>query len=289
MEILRSAAVMQAWAVQARRNGLRIGFVPTMGALHEGHLSLVRLARSESDRVVLSIFVNPLQFGPAEDLARYPRDFARDETLCRGAGVDVVFYPAVEDMYAPDHSVYVEETALSRGLCGAARPGHFRGVATVVAKLFNLVLPDVAVFGQKDAQQLAVIRRLVRDLHFPVRIVAGPIWREPDGLAMSSRNRYLNPRERQEALCLRRALDLAERLHREGLCDAGALREALAADIRRTPSAVVDYVEVVDNRTLEPVTRLEGEVLVALAVKIGATRLIDNTVLPTAGSSAPRR
>jgi pantoate--beta-alanine ligase len=279
LEVIRGAAAMQAWALQARRRGVRIGFVPTMGALHEGHLSLVRLARAESDIVVLSIFVNPLQFGPAEDLARYPRDFERDEALCRGAGVDVIFYPDPAEMYAPDHSAYVEETRLSLGLCGTARPGHFRGVTTVVAKLFNLVQSDVAVFGQKDAQQARVIARMVRDLSMPVRVVVGPIVREPDGLAMSSRNRYLGPAERRDALCLRRALDLAERLHREGQRDAHALRDALVAEIGKTPAASIDYVEIVDGDTLAPVREVAGGTLVALAVRIGATRLIDNTLL----------
>ena len=270
---------MQATAACARRAGRRIGLVPTMGYLHAGHLSLVRLARDRADLVVLSIFVNPIQFGPGEDPSAYPRDLARDEGLCAAGGVDVVFCPEARDMYAPDHSVHVEEGLLSRTLCGANRPGHFRGVATVVAKLFNIVTPDVAVFGEKDAQQCRVIQRMVRDLNFPVAIVLGPTVREPDGLAMSSRNKYLTASERRDALCLRRALDEAERLAGLGTRDVGAVRRAIADIIGRVPSAAIEYIEAVDSGTLEPVSEIRGDVLVALAVRIGKTRLIDNTVL----------
>ena len=271
---------MQAWSRAARQCGRRIGFVPTMGYLHEGHMSLVRLARERTDAVVVSIFVNPLQFGPQEDLARYPRDFARDEALCRQEGADAVFYPDVAAMYQPDHSVFVTETRLTRGLCGAVRPGHFQGVTTVVAKLFNLVLPDVAVFGQKDAQQARIIERMVRDLNFPLTVVIGPIVREPDGLALSSRNKYLKGAERQHALCLQRALDLAESLVRDGECDAAVLRDAMRTLIEGTPATRIDYIEVVADDTLEPVARIAARTLIALAVRVGATRLIDNVVLP---------
>ncbi len=279
MDIIRSVEVMQQAALGLRRTGRRIAFVPTMGCLHEGHLSLVKLARACSDQVVLSIFVNPIQFLPGEDFAAYPRPVEADERLCREAGVDFLFYPDTALMYSPDHSVFVEETCLSRGLCGATRPGHFRGVTTVVAKLFNVVLPDVAVFGQKDAQQLRVIRRMVRDLNMPVSILAGPIVREPDGLALSSRNRYLSPSERQDALCLRRALDTAESLVRAGQRSTVVLRQAMRDVIAGVPSAQVDYVECVDDETLEPVEWMERPVLAALAVRVGKTRLIDNTVL----------
>ena len=279
MQIIRTPADMQSAARTLRRGGRRIGFVPTMGYLHEGHVSLVRLARARSDVVVVSIFVNPTQFGPNEDLAKYPRDFERDEALCREAGTDIVFYPEAQDIYLADHSVYVVEESLSRGLCGATRPGHFRGVATVVAKLFNLVLPDVAVFGEKDGQQLRVIRRMVRDLNFPVEIVAGPTVREPDGLAMSSRNKYLSPEERRQALCLRRALDRAGELVRAGERDAEEIEEAMRQVVAEAPLARVDYVEIVDDATLEPVRVLERPVMAALAVFMGKTRLIDNTVL----------
>ncbi len=270
---------MQARSLALRREGRRIGFVPTMGYLHDGHMALVRLARARSDIVVVSIFVNPTQFGPQEDLAKYPRDFERDEALCREAGTDIVFYPEAKDIYLTGHSVYVVEESLSRGLCGATRPGHFRGVATVVAKLFNIVLPDVAVFGEKDGQQLRVIRRMVRDLNFPVEIVAGPTVREPDGLAMSSRNKYLGPEERRQALCLRRALDRAEALTRDGVRETGSIRAAMQQVIAEAPLARVDYIEIVDDATLEPVKTVARPAMAALAVFVGKTRLIDNTVL----------
>lgn len=279
MNIIQSAAEMQQTALEYRAKGRRIGFVPTMGFLHDGHLSLIKAARTRADIVVVSIFVNPLQFGPREDFSRYPRDFERDERLCREAGADIVFYPSTSELYAADHSVYVQDEKLSNGLCGASRPGHFRGVTTVVAKLFNIVLPHLAVFGQKDAQQLRIIRRMVRDLNFPVEIVAGPTLREPDGLAMSSRNVLLQPAERQAATCLRRALDLAERLYSEGERDADILSRAMKKVIEAAPGARVDYVQVVDDETLEPVIEIERPALVALAVFFSATRLIDNTVL----------
>lgn len=288
MQLIRSVREMQDWSLAARRTGLRIGLVPTMGYLHDGHLSLVRQARARADRCVLSIFVNPIQFLPGEDLARYPRDLPRDERLCEGAGVDVVFHPDASALYAPDFSTYVEETALGGGLCGASRPGHFRGVTTVVAKLFNCVLPDVAVFGQKDAQQARVIQRMARDLDFPVAIVVAPIVREADGLAMSSRNKYLTGGLRQDALCLRRALDTAELLFTSGERSPDALRSAMEAVIRRVPSAAIDYIEIVDDRTLAPVATVTDPVLVALAVKVGATRLIDNTVLGVETGNAQR-
>ena len=279
MEIIQSSEGMQRRALELERAGRRIGFVPTMGFLHEGHLSLMRLARKRCDVLVASIFVNPTQFGPNEDLDAYPRDFARDERLCREVGVDLLFYPAPEEMYAPDASVWVDETALSSGLCGASREGHFRGVCTVVAKLFNLVRPTVAVFGEKDAQQLRVIERMVRDLFFPVEILRGPIVREPDGLAMSSRNKYLSPEERREALCLRRALDRAESLFAAGERSAAVLREAMAQVVGAVPRAEIDYIELVDDESLRPVERIDHPVLAALAVRIGKTRLIDNAVL----------
>jgi len=279
MQIIRSTTEMQDASAQLRRDGKRIGFVPTMGCLHEGHLSLVRIAREQSDLVVVSIFVNPTQFGPNEDLEAYPRDFGRDEELCRDEGVDIIFYPSADEMYSRDASVVVGEDKLSLGLCGAARPGHFQGVLTVVAKLFNIVLPDVAVFGQKDAQQLRVIQQMTRDLNFPVEIVPGPIVREPDGLAMSSRNSYLLPEERDDALCLRRALDLAEKTYADGERDASALKQAMLDLLSGVQRAEVDYVEIVDWDTLQPVEQLEGPALVALAVKVGKPRLIDNTIL----------
>lgn len=279
MQIIRQPSDMQACARAWKQAGRRIGFVPTMGYLHDGHRSLIEQARTRADVVVVSIFVNPIQFGPNEDLSRYPRDFARDEAVCRAAGADVVFYPEPASMYAADHSVYVEETRLGHGLCGASRPGHFRGVTTVVAKLFNLVLPDCAVFGEKDAQQLRIIRRMVRDLAFPVEIVSGPTVREADGLAMSSRNALLKPDERAQAVCLRRALDEAERLFRSGERAARTLEISMRAVIARSALARVDYLDLVDDETLAPVAQLDKPTLVALAVKFPSARLIDNCVL----------
>lgn len=279
MQIIRQPSEMQACARAWKQAGQRIGFVPTMGYLHDGHRSLIELARGRADVVVVSIFVNPIQFGPNEDLSRYPRDFARDEAVCRAAGADAVFYPESTSMYAADHSVYVEETRLGSGLCGAARPGHFRGVTTVVAKLFNLVLPDCAVFGEKDAQQLRIIRRMVRDLAFPVEVVSGPTVREADGLAMSSRNAMLKTEERAQAVCLRQALDEAERLFRSGERSARTVEISMRAVIARSALARVDYLELVDDDTLEPVSRLDRPTLVALAVKFPSARLIDNLVL----------
>ncbi|MFH0953175.1 MAG: pantoate--beta-alanine ligase [Verrucomicrobiota bacterium] len=279
MRTIRSPSEMHETSLSLRREGKRIALVPTMGYLHEGHLSLMRIARQHADVLVVSIFVNPAQFGPNEDLAKYPRDFGRDEKLCRQEKVDLVFYPQAADMYLPDHSVYVVEESLSRGLCGASRPGHFRGVATVVAKLFNLVLPDVAAFGEKDAQQLRIIERMVRDLNIPVRILRGPTVREPDGLAMSSRNAYLSPDERRQALCLRRALDRAEKLYREGQRDPEEILSAMRRIVEGEEAARVDYIEILDDATLEPVSAVRGPCLIALAAFIGRTRLIDNTVV----------
>ncbi len=279
MDIIESVQDMQHYVLKAKRAGRKIGLVPTMGYLHEGHLSLVALARSQVDVVILSIFVNPIQFLPGEDLACYPRDFARDRALCVQAGVDVIFHPVPASMYRDDSSVFVEETALSNVLCGASRPGHFKGVTTVVAKLFNIALPDIAVFGQKDAQQARVIQRMVRDLNFPVKIIVGEIVREMDGLAMSSRNKYLSPEERQQALCLRQSLDIAEGLVRGGERSVEVIRNAVLHHVKVVPSAAIDYVALVDNESLTPVSLIERPVLLALAVRIGATRLIDNTVL----------
>lgn len=279
MQIIRTPAEMQKTALKLRAQGKRIGFVATMGFLHEGHCSLMRLARQHADILVVSIFVNPTQFGAGEDFSKYPRDFGRDEELCRREKTDFILYPSVADMYPPDSSVAVVEEKLSRGLCGAARPGHFRGVCTVVSKLFNIVQPDCAVFGEKDGQQLRVIERMVRDLNFPVRVIRGPTLREPDGLAMSSRNSYLAPEERNQAICLRRALDRAEELYRQGERNAGRIVAAMGTIIGHSPAARIDYIEVVDDSSLEAVATIERPCMVALAVFMGKTRLIDNTVL----------
>ncbi len=250
-----------------------------MGFLHEGHVSLMRLARAQCDVLVVSIFVNPTQFGPNEDLKTYPRDFSRDESLCEQAGVDLLFYPEPTAMYAADASSWIDEASLSGGLCGATRPGHFRGVCTVVAKLFNLMQLDIAVFGEKDAQQLRIIERMVRDLNFPVNILRGPIVREPDGLAMSSRNKYLSAEQREAALCLRRSLDNVEEQFAAGERNTAVLRQTVVDWIASVPGAELDYIEVVDDRSLAAVETIESDTLVALAVKFGAVRLIDNAVL----------
>lgn len=279
MDIISDPAAMQAWALAEKRQGRRIGFVPTMGALHDGHLSLVKVAREASERVVVSIFVNPIQFGPSEDLARYPRDFDRDRRLCEAAGVDGVFFPSVDAMYAPDRSVSIDESTLSSGLCGARRPGHFQGVLTVVAKLFNIVQPDLAVFGQKDAQQARLIEQMVRDLDFPVRIVVAPILREADGLAMSSRNAYLTVEERRKAPVIHQALREAESLQRQGAVDTEPICARVLAMLQSCEGMQVEYVEAVDWRTLAPVRQVRGPTLVAVAVRLGRTRLIDNVLL----------
>lgn len=280
MKIVASASKMQAAAQEWRARGRRIGFVPTMGNLHAGHLSLVRLAKQRADVVVVSIFVNPTQFGPNEDFAAYPRTFAADRALCAREGVDVVFHPAVAELYPAGASVAVVETALARTLCGAARPGHFDGVCTVVAKLFHVVQPHVAVFGEKDAQQLRIVRRLVRDLCFPVEIVSGPTVRAADGLALSSRNQYLTPAQRRQGVCLRRALDEAERRFAAGERDPQILAQAMRALIAGYRAAKVDYVEIVDDESLQPLAGpIVRPALAALAVWVGQPRLIDNTVL----------
>ncbi len=269
---------MQERALGIKSESKTISCVPTMGFLHEGHLSLIRAARPAADILVVTIFVNPTQFGPSEDLDSYPRDLERDLALCRQEGADIVFTPAAADIYPEGYSTYIEETDLSRGLCGATRPGHFRGVATVVAKLFNIVQPDIAFFGRKDYQQLSVIRKMVKDLNIPVRIIGCPIVREDDGLAMSSRNKNLNPAERQEALCLRRALLKAEELVGGGERAAAVVREAMIELIEKEPSARIDYIEIRDGKTLEPVDQVGEDTLIALAVFIGETRLIDNLI-----------
>lgn len=283
MKVCRTIAELREALAPSRSAGRSIGFVPTMGYLHAGHLALAARARTENDVVVVSIFVNPTQFGPAEDLARYPRDLPRDLKLCEEAGVDLVFAPEPGEMYPAGFQTHVEVENLSRGLCGARRPGHFRGVATVVVKLFNIVQPTRAYFGEKDAQQLRVIRRLVRDLDLPLTIVPVPTVREPDGLAMSSRNVYLSAEERRAALVLYRALRLAEDLFARGERDAAAIAAGMEALIAAEPLARMDYLEVVDDETLEPVQKLERPALVALAVYFGKTRLIDNTVLREKG------
>ena len=288
MRIVTSVAAMQRLALGWRGQGVRVGFVPTMGYLHEGHISLVRRARqavAKSGRVVVSIFVNPTQFGPREDLQQYPRDLSRDKRLCRAAGVDVVFAPVDTEMYPPGaaagFSTWVNEERLSREMEGAARPVHFRGVTTVVAKLFNLVLPDVAVFGAKDYQQAAIVRRMVRDLNFPVKLIVAPTWRETDGLAMSSRNKYLVGDLRPQATVLWRAIETARRVvrGRSRPVSAARLKKQLRALIEQQPDARVDYVEFFDPSTLQAAAKAGPGTHLALAVCVGRTRLIDNARL----------
>ena len=263
----------------ARAAGETIGLVPTMGYLHEGHLSLVRASRRENNRTVVSIFVNPTQFGPNEDLDRYPRDELRDMELLEKEGVDFVFAPPPEAMYLPGHSVYVEETELSRGLCGASRPGHFRGVCTVVLKLFNIVRPERAYFGEKDFQQFTIIRRMVRDLNLPVEIRPCPIVREKDGLALSSRNAYLSPVGREAALALSRSLRAARRRFEEGERDAAVLRRGILDLLAEEKGVLPEYAEVRDRETLEEISTLDRPAVIALAARVEGVRLIDNIQL----------
>ncbi len=279
MEITGSIREVRAQVKEWRRQGLTVGLVPTMGYLHEGHKSLIDRAVAENDRVVVSDFVNPIQFGVNEDLATYPRDIEADKRLCGEAGAHLFFHPEAEEMYAPDFSTYVEMQKVSEGLCGRTRPTHFRGVCTVVCKLFHIVMPDRAYFGQKDAQQLAVIRRMVRDLDMDIQIVGCPIIREADGLAKSSRNTYLNKEEREAALVLSRAVFHGESMMKNGERDAEAVLAAMQELIESEPLARIDYVEMVDSDSIQPLTRAEGSVLVAMAVYIGNTRLIDNFMM----------
>lgn len=264
---------------EARQHRNRLGLVPTMGALHEGHLSLVRAAKAQCDVVVVSIFVNPKQFGPNEDFGRYPRPFESDCAALEKEGVDAVFAPTVQEMYSAGETTWVTVEGLSEKLDGSSRPGHFRGVTTVVAKLFHIIEPDVAFFGQKDAAQLAVLRRMVRNLNFPVEIVSCRIVREADGLAMSSRNAYLNPDERRRALALHRSLQEVEKAFCQGERDAQKLVQLGRMVIAQEPEVRLDYLEIVDPMSLDPVERIEKKTLVAVAAYVGSTRLIDNVLL----------
>ena len=279
MEITGAIEEVRKQVKEWRRQGLSVGLVPTMGYLHEGHKSLIERAVAENDRVVVSDFVNPIQFGINEDLATYPRDIEADKRLCEQAGADLIFHPEAAEMYAPDFSTYVEMQKVSEGLCGKTRPTHFRGVCTVVCKLFHIVMPDRAYFGQKDAQQLAVIRRMVRDLDLDIQIVGCPIIREEDGLAKSSRNTYLSREERKAALVLSRAVLLGEDLMKKGERDADTILAAMRSLIEQEPLAKIDYVEMVDADSIEPLARARGRVLTAMAVYIGTTRLIDNFIM----------
>lgn len=279
MQIITSIQEMQAEAERLRLQGQRIGFVPTMGYLHEGHLSLVRTARQHADVVIMSIFVNPTQFGPTEDYTEYPRNFDRDVALAASVGCHIVFNPTVNDIYPENYLTYVEVEKITDVLCGRSRPTHFRGVTTIVAKLFHIVKPHVAVFGQKDAQQALVIQRMVRDLNFDIQIVVAPIVREKDGLAMSSRNIYLTPEQRQQAVALYQALMMAKSLIEKGERKAQVIKDYMRRHIERLAAATIDYIEIVDTTHLQPLAVLQGEVLIALAVKIGKPRLIDNIIV----------
>lgn len=276
MNIATTIEEVRHYVSKWKEAGLTIGFVPTMGYLHEGHASLIRSAAEENDRVIVSIFVNPMQFGPSEDLDSYPRDPERDQTICERNGTHLIFFPQVDELYPTGFSSFVDVDGPSDGLCGSTRPGHFRGVCTVIAKFFNIVQPDNAYFGKKDAQQLAVIRKMTKDLCFQVNIVGCPIVREPDGLALSSRNKYLNPTERKAALCLSNALNEGLRLIEKGVRKAEIIKSAIHARIEQEPLARVDYVEVVDPDSIHSIENIEGAILCAVAVYIGNTRLIDN-------------
>ncbi len=279
MKIIRTIKDMQAESGHLRQAGNKIGFVPTMGFLHEGHLSLIRIARDKADVVIVSIFVNPTQFGPEEDLDKYPRDFKRDEKLAQDAGADVIFYPTVEEMYPQNYLTYVNVEKITGKLCGTSRPVHFKGVATICAKLFLAVKPDFAVFGQKDAQQVLVIQRMVKDLNFDLDIIVGPIVREEDGLAMSSRNTYLSEDERADALSLNQSLRAAEQMIQDGEQDAAVIKTMIMEKIAKKTHTRIDYISIVDAHTLESTSRINKPILIALAVFVGKIRLIDNTVI----------
>lgn len=279
MKIVSTVDEVREQVRQWRAEGYRVGLVPTMGYLHEGHKSLIDKAVEQNDKVVVSVFVNPIQFGPTEDLATYPRDLERDAALCEGAGASLIFHPEPENMYFDDFCTFIDMDGLTKGLCGKTRPTHFRGVCTVVGKLFNIVQPDRAYFGEKDAQQLAVIRRMVRDLNFNLEIVGCPIVREEDGLAKSSRNTYLSPEERKAAVILHKGLVKGEEMVRSGEKNVSAVVQAITEIIESEPLAKIDYVEVVDFDNIEPIDTIQGSVLTAVAVYIGKTRLIDNFIV----------
>lgn len=279
MKIIRSIKEMTGFLQKLRIKGKTIGFVPTLGALHQGHLSLIRQAAAENDIVVVSIFVNPIQFGPKEDYRRYPRNLRLDARLCRREGADVIFFPDAQQMYTSNYKTYVIVQDLSDVLCGKFRPGHFKGVATVVTKLFNIVRPDIAYFGGKDAQQAIIIKKVVEDLNIPVRIKVMPTVREEDGLAMSSRNAYLNKEERRDAAVLYQALILAKNLIKQGSVDSSGIIRKMRRLINKKKSACIQYISVVKHKDLEPLDKIRGKVLIALSVWIGKTRLIDNIVI----------
>jgi len=279
MEIVETIDKTRKIIAKAKSAGRKIGFVPTMGALHEGHLSLIKAAKKQADFVVVSIFVNPTQFGPGEDLAKYPRPFDADVKACKDCGVDIVFAPSAEEIYPQKNITWVNVEKITEPLCGKSRPGHFRGVATVCAKLFNIVQPDIAFFGQKDAQQVIVVQRMVADLNMPLKIVVCSTFREKDGLAMSSRNKYLNSDERKDAALLYAALQEAEVFIGAGMRKSGELVKEMEKILKISKRIKIEYISIVDAKTLDELNEAKGKVLIALAVKLGPTRLIDNIVL----------
>lgn len=279
MKVVSTIKEVRELVKEWKRNGESVGFVPTMGYLHEGHGSLITKARENNDKVVVSIFVNPLQFGPSEDLESYPRDLEKDSKFCESLGADLIFHPEPEEMYHEDFSSYVDMSVLTEELCGLSRPVHFRGVCTVVSKLFNIVQPDNAYFGEKDAQQLAIIKHMVQDLNMDVNVVGCPIVREEDGLAKSSRNTYLSTEERQAALILSKTIELAKKLIAEGEKDADVVVAKMKANIETEPMAKIDYVKAVNGLTMQQQKEIKAPMLIAMAVYIGKTRLIDNMIL----------
>lgn len=279
MKTIENITRMSTFAKMIKKEGKSIGFVPTMGYLHEGHLSLVKAAKKHTDIVIMSIFVNPIQFGPKEDFERYPRDLKHDEEMAREAGVDVIFSPSLKDMYPEGYATYVTVEKLTDSLCGESRPGHFRGVATVVTKLFNIVKPDVAYFGQKDMQQVMVIKKMVSDLNMGIEIKMMPVFREKDGLAMSSRNTYLSNADRRDAAVIYHAIRNAEMLIKNGERDAGKVIKSVEDMIRTRQSARIEYIKLVDTRQLKDVKTITGEIALAVAVFFSGTRLIDNTII----------
>ena len=279
MKILKTVDEVRSQVKAWKKEGLSVGLVPTMGYLHEGHQSLIRKSVEQNDRTVVSVFVNPMQFGPTEDLESYPRDLDRDAALCDAAGAALIFHPEPEEMYLPDYSTFVDMRTLTDVLCGKTRPIHFSGVCTVVSKLFNIVQPDRAYFGQKDAQQLAVIKHMVADLNFDIEIIGCPIIRESDGLAKSSRNTYLNEEERKQAVILSQALNQGKELIEDGETRASVIKQIIRDKIETMPLARIDYVEIVDFKTFKDLDEIQGEVLAAVAVYIGKTRLIDNFII----------
>jgi pantoate--beta-alanine ligase len=279
LRIIRNIKDMYRVTRDLRQQAKSIGFVPTMGALHAGHLSLIKQARKENDIVVVSIFVNPTQFGRNEDLKQYPRNLKADTLLCKKEGVDIIFYPDASQIYPNGYKTYVLVQNLSDVLCGKFRPGHFKGVATIVTKLFNIIQPDVAYFGQKDAQQAIIVQQMIRDLNIPLKLRVMPIIREPDGLAMSSRNRYLTAKQRRDATVLSEAISAAKTMVKQGMINSERITRAMRRIIQRKESCRIQYIEIVDLNELKPVKKIQGKALVALAAWIGKTRLIDNIIL----------